>query len=80
MDDVEPGRRPAPHELVGVDLGTTGVGVVEVAPGQHVKAADAGLEHVADQRADPLLRGLGRRHLPNGTGAAPPGGARGAWG
>ena len=72
MDDVEPRRRPAPHELVGVDLGPTGVGVVEVPPGEDVEAADPGPH---DLGHDPihLELSLGRgMHPPNGTGAARP--------
>jgi len=77
VDDVEPGRRPAPHELVGMDLGPARVGVVEVAPGQHVEAADAGLHDLGHHPID-LELSLGRgMHPPNGTGATPPGGARG---
>ena len=59
VDDVQPGRGPPAHQLVGVDLGPAGVGVVEVPPGQHVHAPDPGLDHVADERADLVLRGSG---------------------
>ena len=51
MGDVQPGCRGAAHELVGVLLGPTGVGVVEVAPGEHVHPAYARVDH---------LRGEGR--------------------
>ena len=52
MDDVEPGRRPAPHHLVGVDLGAAGVGIVEIAPGEHVDAPDPGGAQVGGEVVD----------------------------
>ena len=40
MHDVEPGVRPAAFALIGVHLGAPRVGVVEIAPRQHVDASD----------------------------------------
>ena len=36
QQDVDAGRRPAGRDLGGVDLGATGLDVLEVAPGQDV--------------------------------------------
>ena len=59
MEDLEAGVGPPPHELVGVELGTTGVGVVEVAPRQHVDPPHAPRDEVAGQFLD---RRSGARH------------------
>ena len=52
MDDLQPGRRPPPHHLVGVQLGPAGVGVVEIAPRQHVHPAHPLADHVGDELVD----------------------------
>ena len=52
VDDVQPGRRPPPHELVGVDLRPAGFDVVEIAPRQHVDRTCAGSEQVGGEVLD----------------------------
>ncbi len=41
MGDVQSGRCPTAHELIGVHLGPAGVRIVEVAPCQGMDAAHA---------------------------------------
>ena len=60
MEDLQPGRGPAPLELVGVHLRAAGVVVVEVTPGQHMDLADPVIDDVGDEPFD--LLGLRRRH------------------
>ena len=72
VHDVEAGRRPAAHELVGVELGPPGVGIVEVAPGQHVDPAHAALPDVGDELVDRVRR----RHAGKATDSA----ASSGWG
>ena len=62
MDDLEAGRGPAAHELVGVHLRPAGVGIVEVAPGEHVHTTHAVGDDVGDQLVD-----VGRRAARSGT-------------
>ena len=64
VDDLQPGRRPAPHELVGVHLGPAGVGIVEVAPGQHVDPAHPGAHDLADQPLDLDVGPIGQLRPP----------------
>lgn len=48
MDDVEAALGPPPHEVIGVDLGSAGIGVVEIAPCQDVDAFDTGPADLVD--------------------------------
>ena len=63
MRDVDAGLGPQPGDGGGVHLGAAGLDVVEVAPGQHVDAAEAGRGgEVADLRdARPGAVGRGGR-------------------
>ena len=75
MDDVQPGRRPAAHELVGVDLGSAGVGIVEVTPGQHVdppnaRAATMSADQLVDRVACGATGSCTAAIARNGSGAA----------
>ena len=45
---LEPALGPSPHELVGMHLRTAGVGIVEIAPSEHVDASDAAPLQVID--------------------------------
>jgi hypothetical protein len=60
MQHVEPEPGPAAHELVGVDLGASCVGIVEVAPRQHVHTADPEPAEVVDV---PTQIGIGRSSI-----------------
>ena len=48
MHDLEPVFSPAAHEFVGVHLGSAGVGVVEIAPSEHMHPADPALAQVGE--------------------------------
>jgi hypothetical protein len=52
MGDLQAGRGRPAHELVGMHLGSAGIGVVEVAPGQHVDLAHPGGDHLRRQLVD----------------------------
>ena len=62
VQDVEPGGCPSPHELVGVHLGASGVGIVEIAPCQHVDAPDPSGAHVLHVPLERRLLVRGFRH------------------
>ena len=52
MRDVQPRRRPSSHEFVGMHFRAAGVGIVEVAPGEHVHAAHTDGHHLVGELLD----------------------------
>jgi len=61
--DLQPGGRPAAHEVVGVHLRAAGVVVVEVSPGQHVYTPTANRDHLRGQLLDARFGSSARRRL-----------------
>jgi hypothetical protein len=49
MVHVQPGTRPSREDLIRVDLGTTGVRIVEITPGIRLDPMEPGLSRASDE-------------------------------
>ncbi len=63
MGDLQSGGSPATHELVGVHFGAPGVGVVEIAPREHMHPSHPGRHHLVGKllqtRHHDVIQGAG---------------------